>query len=287
MLSFRKANPDDKGLFDKYNSPSRYSESSFATLYMWDKYYNLHLAEEGGFLFLRFTFEGGNQYLFPKGEGDLRSAVSLLEKEEDFVRFRFVTDKEREFLEKNYRDRVFFREREDLSDYVYETEKLMTLSGKKLHSKKNHVNYFERTFEWTYERVSDCTLPECEEVMLRWVGEKKKNINPIEQDAMKKMFDNYHLFGMCGAVIRVDGEIVAMTFGERLTEDTVLIQAEKAREDVRGAYPMISKLFLTNEWSDTSFVNREEDMGLDGLRRAKESYCPIFKTVKYDAILKK
>lgn len=290
MLEKRKAMPSDKAVFDRYkDTSSRYSENSFVTLYLWDKYYNLCLAESEGCLIIRFTIDGKNQYMFPMGKGDVKKAISLIEDEEkESVVFRFVTEEQKAFLEKNYPDRAEFKLRDDLSDYVYETERLMTLSGKKLHSKKNHVNYFEKTFDYEYEAVSpETAVKECKPLLLEWIDEKTKNVNPIEHDAMEKMFDNYELFGIKGAVLRVDGEIVAMTFGERLTDDTALIQVEKAREDIRGSYPMINKLFLQNEWSDTTFVNREEDMGLEGLRRAKESYCPIFKTIKYQAKLRK
>jgi hypothetical protein len=290
MLDFKKVEAKDKEVFDKYKDKSSgYSESSFVTLYLWDKYYNLHFAVDGDNLFVRFTIDGKNQYLFPLGEGDKKEAVSLIEKEEsgDIV-FRFVTDKQKDFLEKNFSNRLYVTEKEDLNDYVYETERLISLSGKKLHGKKNHVNYFEKTFDYEYEKVTETAqIKECESLLLKWVDEKTKNINPIEGDAMKRLFENYNNFDIRGAVIRVDGEIVAMTFGERLTDDTVLIQVEKAREDIRGAYPMINKLFLENEWSDTTFVNREEDMGLEGLRKAKESYYPIFKMRKYQAILRK
>lgn len=282
-MIFRKLVPSDKELFDKYKSrTSQYSENSFVTLYLWDKYYNLHLCEEDGFLFIRFTIDGKNQYLFPMGEGDMKNAFRKVIDEEEKVTLRFITEEQKAFIEENFPDEFNFTLREDLCDYVYETEKLMTFSGKKLHGKKNHVNFFEKTYAYTYERVDTKTaIEECKILLLKWVDDKTKNLNPIEHDAMEKLFDNYELFDITGAVLRIDGEIVAMTFGERLTDDTTLVQVEKAREDIRGAYPMICKEFLRNEWSDTTFVNREEDMGLEGLRKAKESYCPIFKTLKY------
>lgn len=282
-MNFRKLVPSDKELFDKYKSKtSKYSENSFVTLYLWDKYYNLHICEEDGFLFIRFTIDGKNQYLFPMGEGDVKKAFEKVMAQEEKVTLRFITDMQKEFVEENYPNEFNFTLREDLCDYVYETEKLMTFSGKKLHGKKNHVNFFEKTYAYSYETVDSKTaIEECKPLLLKWVDDKTKNLNPIEHDAMEKLFDNYDLFNLTGAVLRIDGEIVAMTFGERLTCDTVLVQIEKAREDIRGAYPMICKKFLENEWSDTTFVNREEDMGLEGLRKAKESYCPIFKTLKY------
>ncbi len=281
-MIFRRVVPEDKIIFDKYKTDSKYSENSFVTLYLWDKYYNLHLCEEDGFLFIRFTIEGKNQYLCPKGEGDKTIAFEKIFKEEEKVTLRFVTEEEKAFVEENFPNMFEFTLREDLCDYVYETEKLTSFSGKKLHGKKNHVNFFEKTYAYTYERVDRAVaVNECKPLLLKWVDEKTKNLNPIEHDAMEKLFDNYTLFNMVGAVIRIDGEIVAMTFGERLTEDTVLIQVEKGIEDIRGVYPMMCKLFLQNEWGDTTFVNREEDMGIEGLRKAKESYCPIFKTRKY------
>ncbi len=285
-MNFRRVTPKDKEIFDKYKSKSsRYSENSFVTLYLWDEYYNLRICEEDGFLFVKFDIEGEAQYLFPMGEGDLKSAFEKLICCENVVVLRFITYEQKDFIEKNFPDMYDFYLREDLCDYVYETQKLMTFSGKKLHGKKNHVNFFEKNYEYTYEKLdNDIILSECRELLLRWVDDKTKNLNPIEHDAMEKIFDNYKLFGMVGGCIRVDGEIVAMSIGERLSDDTALIQVEKARDDIRGAYPMMCKTFLENEWSDTTFVNREEDMGIEGLRKAKESYGPIFKTLKYKGI---
>ncbi len=282
-MIFEKVTPLHKAVFDKYkDKESKYSENSFVTLYLWDKYYNLHFCEEDGFLFVRFTIEGKNQYLCPKGSGDLKGAFEKILNEEEKVRLRFVNENEKAFIEENFPNVFSFTLREDLCDYVYETEKLKSFSGKKLHGKKNHVNFFEKTYDYNYETVTEeVAINECKPLLLKWIDEKTKNLNPIEHDAMEKIFDNYSLFNLTGGVIRVDGEIVAMSFGERLSSDTVLVQVEKAKEDMRGAYPMICKLFLENEWSDTTFVNREEDMGIEGLRKAKESYCPIFKTLKY------
>lgn len=284
-MNFRKLEVTDKELFDKYkSSDSKYSENSFVTLYIWDKYYNLHLCEEDGFLFIRFTIDGKNQYLFPMGEGDRVKAFEKVINIEDGVNLRFITEEQKAFIEKNFSGLFQFTLREDLCDYVYETERLMNFSGKKLHGKKNHVNFFEKNYAYTYERVTrDVAINECKPLLLSWIDEKTKNLNPIEHDAMEKVFDNYDLFNLTGGVIRVDGEIIAMSFGERLTEDTCLVQIEKAREDIRGAYPMMCKLFLANEFSDTTFTNREEDMGIEGLKKAKESYYPIFKTLKYQA----
>ena len=99
--------------------------------------------------------------------------------------------------------------------------------------------------------------------------------------AMESYFRYYFRFNQKGAVIKIDGDIAAMSFGEKLSDDTALVQVELANDDYRGAFQAINKLFCENEWKDCKYVNREEDMGIEGLRRAKESYQPEFLVEKF------
>lgn len=178
-----------------------------------------------------------------------------------------------------------YNEERDCEDYVYPSEQLISLNGKKLHAKRNHINYFLENYSYTYEEVTAETAKnECAPLMYELVGNKERNVNPFELPAMKMFFENYDALGEEGAVIRVNGEIVAMSFGEAISDRTALIQIEVARDEYRGAYQMINKLFCENRWRDYTFINREEDMGLEGLRRAKESYRPIFLVKKYTVI---
>ena len=159
---------------------------------------------------------------------------------------------------------------------------MISLSGKKLHAKRNHLNYFLENYGFTYKKVTDKVLLEkCAEKAYQLVASKEKNKNSFELGAMKSYFENYFDFNQTGAAIEINDEIVAMSFGEQISKDTALIQIELADENYRGAYQAINKLFCENEWSNLTYVNREEDMGIEGLKKAKMSYQPAFLVEKY------
>lgn len=289
MLKFRSICADDKELFDRFRSSdiTDASEGAFATVFIWDDYYHLKIAENGEFLFLRFEVDGKKpSCLFPIGSGDLKKAVGELEEyansRGESLCFRLVTEENAKKLEEAFPGRFNYICDRDCADYMYSAESLRTLSGKKLHAKRNHLNYFAENYDYSFEWVdSEEKLCECAEEAYRLIENKTHNINPFELGAMKKYFANYFKFGQTGALLRVGGEIAAMTFGEKLTANTALVQIELADERYRGAYQMINKLFCEKAFADCEFINREEDMGIDGLRRAKESYHPIRLVDKY------
>lgn len=289
MLEFKSISKDDFNRYNKYRMKERTnaSEGVFMTMFIWDEYYNLSLAENGEFLFIRFDIKGKeSSYFFPIGEGNLEKAIEELSvyakgKGERLI-FRLTSRENMEKLKNLYGDRFSYKESRDSYDYIYLTEKMISLSGKKLHSKRNHLNYFIENYKYEYIRVQkEELLKECAVKADEWVRAKEKNKNLFEAGAMQKYFENFFAFNQTGAVIKVDGEIVAMSFGERLNDDTALIQIELADENYRGAYQTINKLFCENEWSNLKYVNREEDMGIEGLRRAKQSYQPEFLVEKY------
>ncbi len=289
MLEFKKVSAKD---FQKYNryrdlDETNASEGVFMTMFIWDKYYNLELAENGEFLFIRFNIKGKEpSYFFPIGSGNLEKAIEELSSYSKMngerLIFRLVSKENAQKLKELYSDKFTFAESRDSFDYIYLTEKMISLSGKKLHSKRNHLNYFLENYEYEYIEVKDeILLCECAKKADSWVKAKKKNKNPYEAEAMQTYFENFFSFNQTGGVIKSDGEIVAMSFGERLNRDTALIQIELADENYRGAYQAINKMFCEKEWAGCTYVNREEDMGIEGLRKAKTSYQPAFLVEKY------
>ena len=168
----------------------------------------------------------------------------------------------------------------DSADYVYETEKLSRLSGKKYHSKKNHVNKFKATYpDWSYEPITKDNVEECFQMALRW-----RELNGCEEDEEKhaeicvalnflRLFEELE---MRGGALRVNGEVAAFTIGEQVGTDTLVVHIEKAFADVQGAYAMINQQFAEHEGTGFPYLNREEDMGEEGLRQAKMSYKPVF-----------
>lgn len=291
MLKFREITAEDKIIFDRYKQTDNIaSEASFTTLFIWNDYYNAKVADDGEFFYFQFNVKDRiPSYYFPVGNGDVNKALDALKEytaaNGHVMAFRLVTQPQLEKLMSYGGARFVYNEERDCEDYMYRSDKLISLAGKKLHAKRNHINYFMENYAYTYESVTpEVAVKECAPLMYRLVSEKDHNQNPFELSAMKLFFDNYSVLGEKGAVIRVDGEIVAMSFGEAITDDVALIQLEQAREEYRGAYQMINKLFCENEWSGYTFINREEDMGIEGLRRAKESYQPIFLVKKYTVV---
>ena len=289
MLEFKCVSAEDFERYNKYRAldVTNASEGVFITMFIWNNYYNMEYADNGEFLFIRFNIKNkAPAYFFPIGKGNLKNAIKELEEysraREERLRFMLVTKENAERL-KEITDKQFsFTPARDTFDYVYLTEKMINLPGKKLHAKRNHLNYFFENYEYEYVPVTDAEfLNRCAQKALEWVGNKTRNKNSFELGAMERYFEHYFRFNQKGAALTVNGEIVAMTFGEKLSEDTALIQIELADESYRGAYQAINKLFCQNEWQQVKYVNREEDMGIEGLRRAKESYQPEFLVEKY------
>ena len=289
MLEFKHVSESDFERYNKYRklNTTNASEGVFTTMFIWDEYYNLSFADNGEFLFIRFDIKGKEpSYFFPIGNGNLLGAIDELSEYSKMrgerLIFRLVSREDAEKLKSLYESRFSYSESRDSYDYIYLTEKMISLSGKKLHAKRNHLNYFIENYKYEYLNVQDEELlKKCAAKADEWVKAKEKNKNSFEAGAMKKYFEHFFAFNQTGAVIKVDGEIVAMSFGEKLNDDTALIQIELADENYRGAYQTINKLFCENEWSNLKYVNREEDMGIEGLRRAKQSYQPEFLVEKY------
>ena len=175
----------------------------------------------------------------------------------------------------------YFRES---ADYVYSVGNLAALAGKKYHGKKNHVNKFKKTYEkWGYESINSENILECIEMVKEW-GIENDCYNDISRAeeicVMIKGLRQMKELSLKGGLIRIGKKVVAVTLGEPISDNMFVIHFEKAFADIQGAYPMINQQFIIHELMDYQYVNREEDMGLMGLRKAKESYNPEFMVEK-------
>jgi len=164
-------------------------------------------------------------------------------------------------------------------EYIYLAERLIKLTGRKLQSKRNHINRFKKENpDWQYfPLTSDEDLRACSEMMDEW-----ENLNASKAEkslrydyiAVKTMLDNYAYLGLRGGALKANGRIAAFTLGERLTDDTFVVHVEKAYSGMNGAYALINQQFAEHEAAAYTYINREEDMGLEYLRKAKQSYYP-------------
>lgn len=285
-MNFKRPELEDQEIISAYfaKAPSRSCERTFANVYLWSRHYHVKYAiVEDALVFMDDEFDLA--YAYPAGEPEaVKRALDRLMaySAQKGVPFKLYNVTEENFaqLDAFYPGRFEVAYDRDEADYVYEREKLATLAGKKLHGKRNHINKFKTLYEdWAYEKLSDDNVEECFQMALQW-----RNENGCEEDLEKNAemcvtLNSLRLhkeLRMTGGIIRVNGEIVAFCIGEPVCEDTFVVHVEKAFPGVEGAYPMINQQFVQHECMEYLYINREEDTGAEGLRKAKLSYRPVF-----------
>lgn len=270
-------------------------EYSFMTIYMWQHVFNTSYKIKDDYLIIFGKYEDDYFAIQPITEKENYEAAfseieSCFERIGQKLNLRAITKPWVDFLTERYPERFEVIEERDAFDYVYDAEKLRTLSGRKYHSKKNHYNGFLKEYEGRYEyRLLDQKdFSEAINLMEDWAKDKEKDQHLVgERLAVEKVFKNQsRLKETKVGGIYIDEKLEAFTFGEMLNDDTVVVHVEKANPEIRGLYVAINKLFLENEFPNVEFVNREEDLGLEGLRKAKLSYKPIKLVEKYTLIEK-
>ena len=268
------------------------SELTFTNLFIWRKSYNVRYI----ILFDTLVIISKHQdspytIYFPIGDGNRENALSeviqFFEKEDKEFQIRIYDEKDIEKIEKLFPGKFRVEEDTDSFDYVYKISDLANLAGKKYHSKRNFINRFENRYDYVYEKMTPRDKDECLKLFKKWYSEKDSRIYGLEESfaAVTELLDNWENLDITGGCIRVSGKMVAFSFGEPLNSNnhTVVIHLEHADTSFDGAFPMMNRQFLLSAWQDYSFVNREEDMGLEGLRKAKQSYYPCRMAKKYYA----
>ncbi len=284
MLDFRKIVPEDREIIHNnlFHSGAHGCEYSFANLFCW--------AEQAVALYgatpLYFCRYGSwTCYLVPQCE-NLKEAVDTLlaDAKERRVRFRLfgATPAEAEALQSLYPGRFTARSMRDGYDYVYDIERLCGLRGRKLQAKRNHCNHFEQAYpDYRVLPLTKELLPRCVEFTQGW-HEEHTAAHPYsdtseEKAAIQKAFRYFDELHMEGIALETEDGIVAFSMGNRIREDTFDVNFEKARSEINGAYPMVNRelaRLIHSRYPEVKYLNREDDMGIEGLRRAKESYYP-------------
>jgi uncharacterized protein len=298
-MDFFELTIKDKQLFDSYlkvHNPV-ISELTFTNLYMWRKLYNFKYTVLNGLLCI--ITDSGNEppyALIPIGISDEDSFDKTVLSIKDYFNskgwqtlFRKISTEELKLFKNKtgYSEDIEFDRNN--SDYIYYTRDLITLGGKRFDGKRNHIKRFKREYSYEYIALTGELIDECHRIMTEWCAERKcrdhKNLF-CEKIAVTELLNNYGKFPCKGALIKVDGRFEAFTIGERLNEDTAVIHVEKANSAKYGLYTFINQQFCENEWSDMEYINREQDMGVDGLRKSKLSYNPLRLVEKYTVRLK-
>ncbi len=285
-IQWKKITMDDRDIIHHYyeKEQSRSCEFTFANNILWEPHYNIRYAIIKDMLVFR-KLEEGCFISFPIGKDYVKEAVEEIiqyfEEEEKPFKMHLVTPEQFAVLDSIFPDKFEIEYIRDAADYIYESAKLISLSGKKLHSKRNHLNRFkaEHDGSWNYERITEDNKQECFEMAEDW-----RKMNGCEEDPEKEKefcvtlgaLKNLEVLDLKGGLVRLNGKVIAFSIGEPVCDDTFVVHIEKAYADIRGAYPIINQQFVEHEAAQYTYINREEDTGAEGLRKAKLSYYPAF-----------
>ncbi len=272
-------------------------EYNFANIYLWSRAYPQKIARLGDRLLVQIQGALGLCYLYPAGSGPLSSAVDTLANHAAAngvpLTLVCVTEDQRAALEAACPGRFAFEEDRGGFDYLYDVNRLADLPGKKLHAKRNHIRRFDEQFpDWLLEDITPANVPECVELERQWAAirqeESGEDGSTVSEETIALIEALYHMdkLGLEGALIRADGSPVAFSLGGFITPEVFDVNFEKSFGDIQGAYPAINRelaRLIRSRHPQVTWFNREDDMGLEGLRKAKLSYYPDILLTKYTA----
>lgn len=285
MIHFKQIELSDKSKIDTCleGNAFRACDFCFTNLFAWNIRFKTQYDIVNKTLFLRFQdFDDQFYYIMPIGPMPLKDAIELIKEDATLhnkpFKMKGITLEMWDSIQKYMPNEFEYIPDRDNSEYIYLSEKLITLSGKKLQSKRNHINRFKADNpDWEYfPLTSRSDLDKCTAMLDEWEDMKEDVEKTLRYDyiATKVMLDNFDELQLQGGAIKVNGKIIAFTIGEKLTEDTFVVHVEKAFSGINGAYTIINQQFIEHEASQYKYINREEDMGIESLRKAKLSYQP-------------
>ena len=293
-LTFSPLALEDRAWMDPPLKASRRNslEYSFASNFIWRKVYKLHIAEFAGYPVVMSDPEKPS-FIFPAVDGSVKPVVQALEA---FCRargrpliFNTLLEADRARLEEAFPGQFRITPDRSIYDYLYESERMITLSGKKLSAKRNHINRFRMDNPgWSYEPITRDNIADAHRMSQEWclkAGCRDDEELFDESCAVEQAFRHFFDLQLSGGLLRVQGRTVAFSIGEPLNDETYIIHIEKAFQDVQGAYQMINQLFAQANCSGYRYINREDDAGDEGLRKAKLSYDPVLLLEKSSAEL--
>ena len=283
MLEFKTIELSDRPWVTELlkRSDFRGCEYTFSNNIAWHRLYESKICRYKDFYISR-SMKYGMRFTFPAGSGDYKDLFLTLKKEAEEnnspLIIGSVTNENLALFEEYFPGMYTVSFNEDDSDYIYEAEKLQTLAGKKYHKKRNHLARFYEN-NWKYSEMTEKDFDECIEFAVN-----SYNLNQAyddessvaEQFAINTFMNYFGELELKGGVIRVDGKVEAFTIGDGINSDTFDVHIEKANSEIQGAYAAINNEFAKSAAKGYTYINREEDLGLEGLRKSKHSYYPAF-----------
>jgi hypothetical protein len=265
------------------------SELTFTNLCIWRHAYGAKVTRIGEVVcILSWRADPEDSFLLPPlgagaGVEHVRQGLDLLAQEGHDAKLCRIDQAQMDRLGLTADDFLIEPDRSNW-DYVYRVADLIELAPDRYPEKARHVHQFTRKYRYEYRRLTPDLVPACQYLQDLWCDEKHCDLYSslrAEARAVKEVLENLEPLGLTGGAILVNNRVQAFTLGEPLNENTVVIHIEKASPDLHGAFQVINQQFLAHEWSTWEFVNREQDVGEPGLRRAKESYLPAKMVEKF------
>ena len=282
----------DKELFKKLSNHSGVISqfSGFVNLFLWKDIEKIKYFIRNDKLIITGVTSDDNERYFMFPDTSVITKEDILFLTENFKEkwsIAALSKADVEHFKKECGSLLEFSHIRDMDNYVYLTENLINLSGKKYHSKKNHLNNFKKNYNYEYVKYNGDLRADLMKFLGKWyINKTEEGLLLGEANSIVNAIDNYEELGLKGGMITVDGKIVAFSMGEQMTEEMAVIHFEKADINYHGSYAVINNEFLKNEWSQVKYVNREEDMGIEGLRKSKLSYKPEIIFEVYSAYLR-
>ncbi len=298
MLELKPVEITDKAWVDPivFAEDSLSADYNFGSMFLWDPSYNQHIGRMGGRLIVKPTYGEPHFFAYPIGTGDLAPVIEAMKTDAGESGFPFilrgVAKEHIAQLEEVFPGCFEYSSSRNFFDYIYPAEKLATLSGKKLHGKRNHINRFVEENDWSYRALTRSMESECMDMLSDWenANEDQREAGANEERvAIERAFEYYDELGLEGGALYSGGKLIAFTIGEKISSTGFDVHFEKAYSEIEGAYPMICREFVRQVITDhpeIKYINREDDMGKENLRKAKQSFYPEFLVEKYTAVWK-
>ncbi len=289
MLEYKPITLEDKAIIDPFLKKNNCSllNYSFVVEFIYRDLIYFEYALFQDFLLLKVNVNQREKFLYPVGSGDIFDVFNAI-KSYSFKRngnlslFQFCEPESKFVLEwaKKIESEGYayeFIPARDEFEYIYLSEDLLNLEGTKLKNKRNHLNTFLKSYSYEVEKITPKNLIEVIEFDEMWNENREISAGSrliVENHALQEVFTYYDELDVDGIILKVDGDVVGFSIGYPLNDDTYFVLFEKANRAYNGVYAMINREFIKHVAQSYKYINRAEDCGDEGLRKAKLSYAP-------------
>lgn len=294
-IQFRKLTIEDRGLVLKAqeNDIPTICGHNFVNMFIWREVNGIEISEINQSIVISYLENNCRYFYFPIGGNNKKAVINdlFLEKHKfcNKVNFLGITEHQANLLEEMYPHKFNFIPRQEIFDYVYNVSELAELKGKHLRTKKQFIRRFKESGEWSWEYITPDNIEECYAIEELWLKRHDTQIGtylPHENNALKAALDNFNELELTGILLKKENQVVAYSIGSKINNEMIDCHFEKADKNIVGTYETIRWLFVNHCCNGYKYINCEEDLGIEGLRKSKLSYHPISLLKQFTAIEK-